>query len=214
MKTPLFTLKNQQWAWALCAAGFISATSAYAVDKSHENENSAQPITVAVIGDWPYNKNLLDNAHLLINSVNADAKVSRLIHVGDIHSGSMPCTSADILPPIPASNPGYNQKIYFQFQQFNMPVVYTPGDNEWTDCHKSKQFFSGDPLKELASVRSLFFAKPGLTLGQEEQVMSQAQYFDPAYPTDAKFVENVIWNEGKVMFVTLNVPGSNNNTLP
>ena len=63
-------------------------------------------------------------------------------------------------------------------------------------------------------MRSQFFAKPGLTLGKEAQVLSQAQHFDPAYPTDAQFVENVMWKQGKVVFVTLNVPGSNNDTLP
>src|SRR5262249_28142125 len=113
--------------------------------------------TIAVFGDWPYNDILLNNASLLIDSVNQDPDVSLVIHVGDIHSGSMPCTSAGILNPvIPGSNPGWNQGIYYLFQQFKVPVVYTPGDNEWTDCHKSKQSKSGDPLKELASVRSLF----------------------------------------------------------
>ncbi|MDD5581012.1 MAG: hypothetical protein PHY16_17290 [Methylobacter sp.] len=214
MKMPLLRLKNLLSVSALCATGLISATSVYANDMRHEDENSDRPVTVAVIGDWPYNKLLLDNAHLLSDSVNEDVNVSRLIHVGDIHAGSMPCTSADILPPISLSNPGYNQKVYFQFQQFNKPVIYTPGDNEWTDCQKSKQFKSGDPLKELASLRSQFFAKPGLTLGKEAQVLSQAQHFDPAYPTDAQFVENVMWQQGKVVFVTLNVPGSNNDTLP
>lgn len=189
---PLLTLKNLLPASFLCAASLIYATSAYAIDKSYEDEHSDRSITIAVIGDWPYNQNLLDNAHLLIDSVNADTNVSHLIHVGDIHAGSMPCTSADILPPIPESNPGYNQKVYFQFQQFNKPVIYTPGDNEWADCHKSKQLKSGAPLKELASLRSLFFAKPGHTLGKVKQVKSQAQYFDPAYPTDAKFIENVM----------------------
>lgn len=169
--------------------------------------------TIAVFGDWPYNQNLLANASLLINSVNADPDVSLVIHVGDIHSGSFPCTSAGILPPISTSNPGWNQSIYFQFQQFKFPVVYTPGDNEWTDCHKTKEFASGAPLKELASVRSLFFARPGKTLGlRDKDVWSQAKYFDP-YPADAQFVENVIWEDAKVVFVTLNMPGSNNDTL-
>lgn len=214
MKMPPLTLKNLLSASFLCAASLIYVASAHAINKDHEDEHSDHAITIAVIGDWPYNQNLLDNAHLLIDSVNADTNVSHLIHVGDIHAGSMPCTSADILPPIPESNPGYNQKVYFQFQQFDKPVIYTPGDNEWADCHKSKQLKSGNPLKELTSLRSLFFAKPGHTLGQEKKVMSQAQYFDPAYPADAKYVENVMWKQGKVAFVTLNIPGSNNDTLP
>lgn len=200
---------------ALLTAGCVSVMSASAHDRDDNDYDAAKPLTIAVFGDWPYNQNLLDNAPLLTNSINADSNVSLVMHLGDIHSGSMACTSADILPPIPSSNPGWNQKVYYQFQQFHAPVVYTPGDNEWTDCHKSKEKSSGDPLKELASVRSLFFAKPGHTLGMHEKaVMSQAQHFDAAYPTDTKFVENVMWEDSKVVFVTLNVPGSDNDALP
>jgi hypothetical protein len=196
---------------ALLAAALMAGTSAYADDDDHDG-----PLTLAVFGDWPYSQLLLDSAHLLVDSVNADRNVSLVMHVGDIHSGSQACTSAGILPPIPASNPGWNQAVYFQFQQFNAPVVYMPGDNEWTDCHKTKQFKSGDPLKELASVRSLFFARPGHALGlRDKQVWSQAKYFDSNFPTDAQFVENVMWHDQGVMFVTLNMPGgSNNDTAP
>jgi hypothetical protein len=170
--------------------------------------------TIAVFGDWAYNQLLLDNASLLIDGVNADPAVSLVLHVGDIHSGSMPCTSAGVLPPIATSNPGWNQTIFTQFQKFNAPVVYTPGDNEWTDCHKKKQSFSGAPLKELAAVRGLFFSRPGHTLGVTDKlVYSQAKYFDRGFPADAQFVENVIWRDGKTVFVTLNMPGSNNDGL-
>src|SRR3984893_13155665 len=128
----------------------------------------------------PTIKTCLRTLRFWSNSINADPDVSLIIHVGDIHSGSMACTSAGILPPIPTSNPGWNQPIYYQFQQFNAPLVYTPGDNEWTDCQKTKEFKSGDPLKELASVRALFFARPGKTLGlHEREVSSQAKNLDP-----------------------------------
>ncbi|QGM98168.1 metallophosphoesterase [Methylocystis parvus] len=170
--------------------------------------------TIAVMGDWPYNQLLIDNANLLINSVNADPDVSLLVHVGDIHSGSMACTSANVLPPISSSDPGFNQKVFSFFQRFRTPVVYTPGDNEWTDCHKSKEFKSGAPLSEIAAVRSLFFAKPGHTLGLNEMLVNtQAEKFDPAYPSDAQFVENVIWWDAQTLFVTVDMPGSNNDTL-
>ena len=199
---------------ALLAAVFTAGHSAIADDRD-DNDRGNDRQTIAVFGDWAYSQILLDNAPLLINSVNSDPDVSLVIHVGDIHSGSQPCTSAGILPPIPASKPGWNEAIYFQFQQFKFPFVYTPGDNEWTDCQKSKEFQSGDPLKELAAVRNLFFARPGKTLGLEERdVLSQAKHFDPAFPADTKFVENVMWDDGKVVFVTLNLPGSNNDTLP
>jgi hypothetical protein len=178
-------------------------------DRRDHDENGR--FSFAAFGDWPYSQWLLDNAHLLSNSVNADRKVDLVIHVGDIHSGSMPCTSAYTLPALASSNPGWNQSVFHAFQQFEAPVVYTPGDNEWADCHKSKQFSSGHPLRELASVRELFFAVPSVTLGRHPmQVWSQAEKFDPAHPSDAQFVENVLWMQENVLFVTLNVPGGSN----
>jgi hypothetical protein len=44
------------------------------------------------------------------------------------------------------------------------------------------------------------------------EVVSQSQVSDPA-STDAKFVENVMWEDSHVVFVTLNVPGSNDDTV-
>ena len=201
---------------------FLSAAIAAAciampvlADDNDRNEDSESQLTIAVFGDWPYNDLLLANAHLLTDSVNADRSVKLVLHVGDIHSGSQPCTSAGILPPIATSNPGWNQAVFQQFQKFRSPVVYTPGDNEWTDCHKAKEKASGDPLKELGSVRGLFFSRPGVTLGVNEMdVTTQAQAFNPNFPSDAQFVENVMWQDSRVVFATLNVPGSNNDTLP
>jgi hypothetical protein len=196
----------------LCAAVPASATSIGTAGTPFAPKTKT---TIAVMGDWPYNQLLIDNANLLINSVNNDPDVSLLMHVGDIHSGSMPCTSAGILPPIAASDPGFNQKVFGFFQKFRTPVVYTPGDNEWSDCHKTKQFKSGNPLNELSAVRGLFFAKPGHSLGLNEiLVNTQAEKFDPNFPTDAQFVENVIWWDAGTLFVTVNMPGSNNDTLP
>ena len=202
---------------ALLSAAGLSTVAAIAADTIRNDQ-----VTVAVFGDWPYadttvtppNKFLLENAPVLIDSINADPDVSLVIHVGDIHSGSEPCTSAEIFPPIAKSIPDWNQRIFYQFQQFVFPVVYTPGDNEWADCHKSKQLISGHPLKELASVRQLFFSKPGHTLGgQDKEVVTQGTAFDPTHPDDARFIENVMWEDAKVMFVTVNMPGGSNNDL-
>ena len=196
---------------ALC--GTLIASYANAGNGTPVNR-SADRLTLAVYGDWPYSPALLDAAPLLITSINSDAKVRLVMHVGDIHSGSQPCTGAGLTPLPVGSNPGYNQQIFDLFEQFKDPVVYTPGDNEWTDCHKKKQFSSGYPLNELAAVRDLFFPEPGSTLGgRKKQVLTQAQVFDPAHPTDVQFVENVMWEESRVVFVTVNMPGSNNDGL-
>ena len=106
-------------------------------------------------------------------------------------------------------NPAWNIHVYNSFNQFNDPVIYTPGDNEWSDCHKTKQFSSGAPLAELASVRELFFSKPGEVLGKTRmQVLSQAYAF--TNPTDAQFVENVMWMDRRITFATFNIPGGGN----
>jgi hypothetical protein len=118
------------------------------------------------------------------------------------------------LSPIPETAlPLYNEGIFNIFQQFKDPVVYTPGDNEWTDCHKTEEGTSGYPLNELASIRRLFFSVPGYTIGGVQQgVKSQALEFDD--PEDTQFVENVLWLQSDIVFVALNIPGSNNDGFP
>ena len=91
-------------------------------------------IDVAVFGDSPYGTDApfggttTDTSQLqatptFIDSINA-ADPQFVVHVGDIHSGKQNCTIA------------YDQKIYDLWTAFERPLVYTPGDNEWSDCHK------------------------------------------------------------------------------
>jgi len=179
------------------------------------SNRSADALTIAVFGDWPYSPGLLEAAPLLLDSINSDPKVRLVLHVGDIHSGSMACTGAGLYPLPAKSVPGWNIGIFNIFEQFKDPVIYTPGDNEWTDCHKSKEFSSGAPLNELAAVRGLFFPTAGLSLGErKKQVISQAEDFDSNHQSDAQFIENVRWEESRVVFLTLNVPGSNDDFKP
>jgi len=141
---------------AVLCIGLIGGT-AHAGNGTPINTGSANTLTLAVFGDWPYGDAVFKAAPLLIGSINADPKVRLVIHVGDIHSGSQPCTGAGLVPTPPTALPGYNDLIFGFFEQFKDPFVYTPGDNEWTDCHKAKQGKSGAPLNELAAVRALFF---------------------------------------------------------
>jgi hypothetical protein len=83
-------------------------------------------------------------------------------------------------------------------------VIYTPGDNEWTDCHRASNG-SYDPLDRLAFLRTLYFPA-GWSLGRERlAVHSQAR------EGHDKFVENLRWQHQGVLFVTVHVVGSNNN---
>ena len=102
---------------------------------------------------------------------------------------------------------------------FKDPLIYTPGDNEWADCHKSGEgghlqvdYADGDPIANLDLIRSIFFGVPGYSLGgRKKQVITQAQSYDWAHPTDANYVENVMWEQSGVLFVTINIPGGSNN---
>jgi hypothetical protein len=192
----------------------LAPLAASARDDMPFDRHADDSMTLAVFGDWPYNSILLNSAHLLLDSVNSDPRVRLALHIGDIHSGSQPCTGAGLSPLPAGSVPGYNQSIFEVFEQFRDPFVYTPGDNEWTDCHKTKELSSGAPLNELAAVRGLFFANPGQTLGlRKKRVLTQAEHFSRVYPSDAQYVENVMWEESRVVFVTVNMPGSNNDGL-
>jgi hypothetical protein len=114
-----------------------------------------------------------------------------VLHVGDIKSGSTQCTDE------------YFQTMFSLFGTFKDPLVYTPGDNEWTDCHRPNNG-GYDPLERLTAVRQVFFAEPGTTLGgRNKQVLTQ-----PSYP------ENQLWLQSRVAFSTVHVVGSQNNLAP
>jgi len=164
------------------------------------NTGAADPFTFAVIGDMPYGPAKRDSMPMLIDLINSDPKVDAVIHLGDIKAGSKtPCTDA------------YFADIRSLFDTFKDPLIYTPGDNEWTDCHqagKSNGLYT--PTERLAAVRALFFPVPGQTLGgRKMQLLTQAD--DPA---NSAYVENAMFVQSRVVFATANITGSNNDLAP
>jgi hypothetical protein len=157
--------------------------------------DDSKPITLAVFGDTPYGAPQVEAFPTLIASINA-AKVDLAVHVGDIKNGSTRCDTS------------YYQKIFDDFAALNTPLVYTPGDNEWTDCHRANNG-AFDPLERLDTLRSIFFADPGTTLAAPMPVLSQA-----AIPAHATFVENRLWFASGVAFATVHVVGSANGRAP
>ena len=132
-----------------------------------------------LMGDMPYSyaqANLMDS---LIDRVNAEP-LAFSAHVGDITSGEGPCDD------------DWLHARKRQFERFHAPFVLLPGDNEWTDCHRT----GFDPIERLAKWRQLFcmpVALPGFVRQPDE------------------YCENARWELGGLVFVALNVPGSNNN---
>jgi Calcineurin-like phosphoesterase len=223
-------MRRTTWLSLLGGGGVILAgAAALGGNGTPLNPNSANVLTLAVYGDAPYGTTPTDTSEFeatpaFIDNINGDPKVDLVLHIGDIHSGKQYCTEA------------YDRGVFDLWTAFKDPLIYTPGDNEWTDCHKAAEgggtynkvtkqidyvlgadgkpvdYANGDPLANLDLVRSIFYPNPGVSLGgRKKQVLTQAQEFDPAHPADANYVENVMWEESKVLFVTVNLPGGSNN---
>ena len=139
---------------------------------------------VGLIGDTRYTPEQAAKFINLKDEMN-DEHLAFSVHDGDIKSGSSPCTDSI-----------YTDTLAL-FEDFEDPLIYTPGDNEWTDCHRS----SGDPLERLAFLRKLFYPDDR-SLGEREIRLERQS---------ARYPENARWEKGGVTFATLHIVGSNNN---
>ncbi|MCA1676693.1 MAG: metallophosphoesterase, partial [Actinobacteria bacterium] len=157
----------------------------------------AAPVTFALIGDTPYGSEQRVRFPDLIAEVNRDPKVRMVLHAGDIKSGSERCDDALFAD---------RRALY---DQFGDPFVLTPGDNEWTDCHRNAAG-SYLPPERLERLRQVFYPQPGWTIGTRLMPV-RAQGSDPEH---AAYVENVMFTASRVVFATVHVVGSRNDLEP
>ncbi|MCC5935813.1 MAG: metallophosphoesterase [Lunatimonas sp.] len=146
-----------------------------------------------VIGDVPYHlPEDFSRFEQMVQAIN-DYGPAFTIHVGDIKSGSTPCTDE------------YFEQIRGYFSDFEQPLMYTPGDNEWTDCHRPA-CGEYDPEERLDKLRQLFFSD-----GKSQGKNPQPLHTQNTYEGFEKFVENAMWDKDRISFATIHVVGSNNN---
>jgi hypothetical protein len=172
---------------AVLALGLLASQPATAAGTS-----DGQAFTFGVIGDIPYGDAEIAKFPARIQDINADADLKFVTHVGDIKNGSSVCSDE------------YFANIRTQFDTFEHPLVYTPGDNEWVDCHRTNNG-AYNPLERLDKLRDVFFTEPGKTLGAAMPVKTQESFGLP---------ENVRFTQNRVAFSVLNIQGSNNSLLP
>jgi hypothetical protein len=153
----------------------------------------AQTFSFGLWGDMPYQK-AGDGPKIpaLLKSIN-QSDIAFSIYDGDIKDGSSPCTD-DIYASALA-----------MFGELKKPVVYAPGDNEWTDCHRTNNG-GYDALERLAYLRKSMFPTASSLGKRQMPLIHQGQAGD-------KFVENTRFSHRGIVFVTLNMPGSNNNKI-
>ena len=117
--------------------------------------------------------------------------------MGDTKSGGSPCSNETV------------QRTWDSFSKFDHPLVYTPGDNEWTDCHR-KAAGSMDPLERLSVIRDRFFGS-SRSLGGGTPIEISIQSTD----TNLRdYPENRMWIRDGVVFATLHIFGGHNNNQP
>lgn len=185
----------------LVAALMISTAgqSSLASNKLHTPQpaKSNNAITFAVTGDWPYRKSQLPDVSRLIKTLNAQ-QLDFVLHIGDIAHPNDPAKDK-----LTCSNKTFTlaEKA---FSQIDAPLMYTPGDNEWTDCARD----DGDPyepLERLTQLRKQFFE--GLLNVEHYPFLVEAQ----APP----IIENRRWElpleNASVQFTTIHMVGSHNN---
>jgi len=166
-------------------------------DYFYKPKRRNKTLSFALIADAPYGDENVDAFDNLIADVNADRSVKFVMHGGDIKSGGAECTDERI------------RTRFDQYQKFRTPFIFTPGDNEWTDCHRvsNGQY---DPLERLQFLRDVFYPNPGYTTGGRLMRL-RTQSKDAGFET---FVENILFKKSRVVFSTIHVVGSNNNLRP
>ena len=147
----------------------------------------AASFTFGAFGDTPYTAFEEAQFPALVAEINKET-LAFLVHVGDFKSGRAPCSD----------------ELYLQrrrwFDEIRHPFVFVPGDNDWADCH-SRHAGSYDPRERLAKLRELF-AHGNESLGKRRMKLERQ---NGGYP------EHTRWRYEDMLFVTLNVPGHDNN---
>jgi len=147
----------------------------------------AQAFTFAALGDMPYSQ---DEAAFMANQLGPQLRQAQpqfLIHYGDMKPGKQTCKTANI-----------QQSYVRTLALLPTKVIYSPGDNDWTDCDREAAG-SFNELKRLSLLRKLIADTP-IPAGIGWQVKRQ----HPHYP------ENSSWTLGDVSFLTVHVVGSSN----
>ena len=167
---------------------------------------------IGLWGDFPYSDvQATTGVPNLIADMNSQ-DLEFTAHDGDLKAGN---STPNSTTPTTCSDALYVQALGY-FNSLKAPAIFTPGDNDWTDCDRaSNGGFSS--LERLDHERLVFFSTP-FSLGQHH-LFQQVQLTPTCLGVSGNVpcVENRRWRVGRVTYATLNIQGSCNNlcdTLP
>ena len=179
----------------------IVSTMAYsglALATNDDDRRGPDSYSVGLFGDMPYNALGRAQYPALLADINA-SRVAFSVFDGDLKAGGDgPC--ADGLYTTAIAN----------FNMLERPLVWVPGDNDWTDCwgrYGPGTLPYSDPLERLAFERAMF-TSTDQSLGQRTLTLTRQSDAGGVY---SLYSENVRWKLGPVVYIGLNVQGSNDN---
>jgi hypothetical protein len=140
---------------------------------------------IGLWGDLPYSPAQEAALPNLIADMN-EAQLTFSVHDGDLKAGSGPCPNE------------LYQRALGWFNSLEGAAMFTPGDNDWTDCDRNP------------GVNSLE------RLNYERQTLFNTSYSFGTHPLlqevqSAPYVENRRWTVKGVTYATVNIQGSCNN---
>lgn len=147
---------------------------------------------IALIGDMPYGEALEPAYERVIADINR-SNPAFTAFIGDTKSGSTRCDDS------------HYTKALNWFNSFQGPVIYSIGDNEWTDCMRANNG-AFNPIGRLDLIRRMMFPT-NMSLGKQPIPLIR-QSDEPAF---ALYKENAMLVKGPAVFVSIHMPGSNNN---
>lgn len=158
---------------------------------------SPAAFSFALMGDTQYNPREEEIFPQLLDAVSAQ-DIAFVVHVGDFKAGSnSPCTDELYL------------RRRGELNQSKHALIFTPGDNDWVDCRRPTNN-RGDPIERLAKIREIFYPTAN-ALGRTPLQLQRQSDIATASSEFARYRENAMWTRGGVVFVTLNIQGSNDN---
>jgi hypothetical protein len=175
-------------------------------DQGDEGAQGLGAYAIGVWGDLPYS-----DLHALTGVPNLIADMNKqhlkfTVHDGDLKAGNGTPGSST---PTTCSDELYDQALEY-FDSLKAPAMFTPGDNDWTDCDRPLN--GGFSSRErLDHERQVFFSTP-FSLGQRrmhQEVQATPLCLGVGGPVPC--VENRRWTVGRVTYATLNIQGSCNN---
>jgi len=183
---------------AVIASAYVAVAEVPDDEESRRGDRGPSVYTIGLLGDTPYNALGRSQFPALLADINAK-RVAFSVFDGDLKAGS----------DGPCSDNLYTTALA-HFNTLRRPLVWLPGDNDWTDCwgrYGPATMPFSDPLERLRFER-LLFASTDQSLGQTTLALTRQS---SEGGTSADYSENVRWTLGPVVYIGLDVQGSNDN---